>query len=121
MRGEEMIEELVHKMYARRLGDGLYDLRINQIPFDVKTRFDDRIGILVFKMNVDFKTIAAFLRKFGPTGSNGRLREAATGQEIEIIFPVGAAFPADVSVTQRITAFFTECTGEGKGLNWEAN
>jgi hypothetical protein len=104
-------------MYAHRQGDGRYSLRVNQIPFDVKTRFDDKIGILAFKMSVDFGTIAAFLRELGPTGSARWLREAATGQEVEIIFPVGAVSPADLSVTRRIAEFFTEFVGEGKGLN----
>jgi len=108
-------------MYVRRLGDGRYSLRINQIPFDGRTRFDDKIGILAFKVNVDFGTVASFLCEFCPGGSASWLREAATGQQIEIVLPVIVAFPCNLSVTQRITEFFTECIGEGQRSNCEAN
>jgi len=96
------LKDYVHKMLCRRSEDGRYDIRVNKAPFDVSTRFDDIPGIPSLKINADFNAISAFLKESGPTGSIGRLREAATGQECEIVFP------ADEAITERIAVFFAE-------------
>jgi len=73
-------------MRIRRLEDKNYSLRVSQFPMRKSEPFQDIVGIKSRRATRDSKTLSDFLtRELGSSCAKGKLTEAITGIETEVI------------------------------------